>query len=54
MDVLCDPQTSGGLLVALPPDQAAAYEQSFEDRAGRKPARIGTIADGPSGIIFLR
>ena len=54
MGVLCDPQTSGGLLVALPPGQASAYEARFEDLLGRAPYRIGEVVDGPAGTIFLR
>jgi selenide,water dikinase len=40
--MLCDAQTSGGLLVAIPPDRAAAFEASL-DRGPYPPARIGTI-----------
>ena len=54
MGVLCDPQTSGGLLVALPAEQGPAYEAKFEELLGRKPARIGEIVDGPVGTIFIR
>ena len=54
MGVLCDPQTSGGLLVALPPDQAARYEQRFAELLGRAPYRIGEVVDGPRGTIFMR
>jgi selenide, water dikinase len=40
--MLCDAQTSGGLLVAIPPERAAAFEAAFE--LGPYPAaRIGTI-----------
>jgi selenide,water dikinase len=54
MGVLCDPQTSGGLLLALPPEQGPAYEAKFEELLGRKPARIGEVTDGPTGTIFIR
>jgi selenide, water dikinase len=40
--MLCDAQTSGGLLVAIPPDRAAVFEASF-DAAPYPAARIGTI-----------
>ena len=49
--VLCDPQTSGGLLAAVAPDAADAFERAFEERAGRSPARIGRIVDGAPGTI---
>ncbi len=43
MGIICDPQTSGGLLVAIPADQTETFEQAFLREAGRKPARIGQI-----------
>lgn len=54
MGVLCDPQTSGGLLVALPPEQGEAYEKRFKEILGRAPYRIGEVVDGPGGTIFMR
>ena len=54
MGVLCDPQTSGGLLVAIPPDSSDAFAASFERRSGRAPTRIGQVVDAPAGLIFLR
>ena len=53
MGVICDPQTSGGLLVALAPDQAGAYEEAFERLSGRRPYRVARALDGPAGMIFL-
>jgi selenide, water dikinase len=40
--MLCDAQTSGGLLVAISPEQAAAFERSLAS-SPFKAARIGTI-----------
>jgi selenide,water dikinase len=40
--LLCDAQTSGGLLIAIPPENAAAFETAFRSEPYR-PARIGTI-----------
>ena len=54
MGVLCDPQTSGGLLVAIPPEQADVFAAAFERLAGRAPALIGEVVDAPAGLIFMR
>lgn len=51
--VICDPQTSGGLLAALPAEAAAAFERAFTARAGRAPARIGRVVAGEAGTIML-
>jgi selenide,water dikinase len=40
--MLCDAQTSGGLLVAIPPQNAAAFEDALGSERHR-PALIGTI-----------
>ena len=56
--VLCDPQTSGGMLCAIPSEAAATFEEEFAARCGRTPAknwprdrrRIG--AHSRSGIMF--
>lgn len=54
MGVLCDPQTSGGLLVSIDPTDAAAFEAAFRARTGRDPVRIGEACDGPKGTIMMR
>ena len=51
MGVICDPQTSGGLLVAVSSDGADIFEREFEELTGRIPAKIGQIADGDAGVI---
>jgi selenide,water dikinase len=49
--LLCDAQTSGGLLVALPPAKASDFESALRS-ARYRPARIGTISG--SGSIKVR
>ncbi len=53
MGVLCDPQTSGGLLVAIAPEQADAFAAAFERRTGRVPALIGHAEAAPRGTIRM-
>ena len=50
--LLCDAQTSGGLLIAVPPEKAAAFEERFR-RGGLFCANIGTLNDR-SGTITVR
>jgi selenide,water dikinase len=52
LDVLCDPQTSGGLLIAVPPEK----EQMLLAELGRRQttaAVIGRVLPGPAGQIRL-
>jgi selenide,water dikinase len=49
--MLCDAQTSGGLLVAVPQEKAARFESAM-DSAPYKPARVGTITG--DGSIRVR
>lgn len=54
MGVLCDPQTSGGLLIALPRKEADDYLRAFKELSGRDAAVVAEIVDGPQGMIFIR
>ena len=45
-----DPQTSGGLLVALPPERAATMQAGFES-AGLHLRRIGSVEEG-AGVVL--
>ena len=54
MGVLCDPQTSGGLLIALTPKEAETYLENFKKLTGRDAAIIAEIINGPGGVIFVR
>jgi selenide,water dikinase len=49
----CDPQTSGGLLVALPADQAEPYARCLRDEGLPFARVVGELVPG-SGRLFLR
>ena len=51
--ILCDPQTSGGLLIALPPEKVPLLQHELEKRGVRGTAVIGSITDDPSGVIHV-
>jgi selenide,water dikinase len=51
--VLLDPQTSGGLLIAIAEQRAAALESALEAR-GVLAARVGGFAGGASGAVAVR
>jgi len=48
-DLLCDAQTSGGLLLGLRPEQAAEFQAQMQQR-GRQAWSIGTVLEGAAGI----
>ena len=48
--LLCDAMTSGGLLVATPPERADDMEQALAEAAPGS-ARIGSLQPGPAGRI---
>ena len=51
--LLYDPQTSGGLLVAVEAGRVDAIEAAFA-RAGEPVWRIGSVEAGPAGGIVVR
>lgn len=50
--MLCDPQTSGGLLVAVSPGQVSRLLAAFEKVGTLAAADIGEVVEG-SGVIFV-
>ena len=51
--VLADPQTSGGLLVAVAPDSVDRVLSIFRDQGFGAAAPIGEIVEGPARVIVL-
>ena len=49
-DLLTDPQTSGGLLIAVAPDAAQAVLQLARRRGFDKSAVVGRMAEGPARV----
>ena len=50
--LIADAQTSGGLLIAIPPDRTAALIRELEARA-EGGAHIGRVTEGPTGQIAV-
>ena len=48
--LLCDAQTSGGLLISVPEDRLSSLLQALETRDVATRAVIGSMGDGPPGI----
>jgi selenide,water dikinase len=51
--LLCDPQTSGGLLVAVAPDAAERVARHCVDAGFSQTAIIGRLEPGPSGVSVV-
>jgi selenide,water dikinase len=53
MRILCDPQTSGGMLMAVPADSAEQMRIGLEGR-GVLAAQVGCMIEGEAGDIVIR
>jgi len=53
MDILYDPQTSGGLLISLPPDQAQNLVETLNKEVQMDAWIVGQVVEGPSGKIQI-
>jgi selenide,water dikinase len=51
--LLCDAQTSGGLLVAVPPEGVATMLTELERHRAPAGAVIGEIVEGPTGTLVV-
>lgn len=51
MGIICDPQTSGGLLVAIAPNKQKIFEEAHKRLCGKPAAKIGEAITGKPGDI---
>jgi selenide,water dikinase len=51
IDILFDPQTAGGLLIALPPDAAKSLLRRMHEAGIDEAAIVGEVTSAPKGII---
>jgi selenide,water dikinase len=51
IDILFDPQTAGGLLIALPPDAASSLLRRMHTAGIDEAAIVGEVTSTPKGII---
>ena len=52
-DILCDPQTSGGLLIAVAPDRAEAVLDQVLAAGFLASRRVGRLVEGPAEVRVL-
>jgi len=53
MDILFDPQTSGGLLIALAPEKAEPLQEKLRQAGVEEAVIIGEITSGPEGVVTV-
>jgi selenide,water dikinase len=54
VDILFDPQTSGGLLISVPADNALALLEEMHEQGISEAAIIGEVVDEPKGGILVK
>lgn len=54
VDILFDPQTSGGLLISTPPPQAEELLRKLHERGIEEAAIIGEVVEEPKGKIVVK
>ncbi|MDE2898587.1 MAG: AIR synthase-related protein, partial [Chloroflexota bacterium] len=52
--LLADAQTSGGLLIAIPPEDEAALRQALERAGSPAAATVGRITAPDSCLMYVR
>ena len=52
--LLCDAQTSGGLLIAVAPEKGRSLLDALKDHGVAGAAIIGEMVDGPPGIVNVK
>jgi selenide,water dikinase len=54
LDILYDPQTSGGLLIALPPERADKFVENLHAEGWTAAAIVGEVVEEPKGRLIVR
>lgn len=54
LDILYDPQTSGGLLIALPPEKADKFVENLHAEGWTAAAIVGEVVEKPKGRLIVR
>jgi selenide,water dikinase len=53
VDLLYDPQTSGGLLISIPPEKAEGLVTALKEEGGKASAIVGEVVEGPPGRLRI-
>ncbi len=53
LELICDPQTSGGLLLSVPPDRSSSLVEALVE-TGHTAARVGRVVEGAPRVLVRR